>query len=162
MFLMGENEGFMQRNNSIFDFVMLAGGGNLGGLIGGCDGRQNVVGPFTGPNPVTFVDFPCSGVVGSSGTGEWITVRENGSGGSGVAWEVGDLLNALDGALTVVFDVNFMENAYGEDLQDLTKNLIGFVGNQVEPPHSVPEPGTLALLGLGVVGLSFARSLRKT
>lgn len=158
MFLMGENDSFMPRNTSIFDFVNLAGGGVLGpGLIGGCDGQQNVNAPFTGPNSVTSVNFPCSGVVGSKGSGDWITERADASGGSGVAWGLGDLTNAVDGALTVVFDVNFMQGVYGNDLQNLTKNLIGFIGDQVDPPNGVPEPAALALVSLGLLGLGLTR-----
>lgn len=158
MFLMGENDFFMPRNTSIFDFVNQLGGGVLGpNLVGGCDGIQNVIGAFQGPNTVTSVNFPCSGVVGSKGTGSWITERADHSGGSGVAWGLGNLANALAGALTVVFDVNFMQNQYGEDLQNLTKNLIGFIGDQVDPPNNVSEPAGVALVGLGLLGLGLSR-----
>ena len=48
--------------------------------------------------------------------------------GTGVAWGVGDLSNAPDGALTTIFDVNFMQNQWDlPNSQNLTKNLIGFV-----------------------------------
>lgn len=157
MFLMGENSFFMGRNTSIFDFVGLAGGGTLGpGLIGGCDGTQNVVPPFTGPNAVTTVPFQCSGVISSNGTGEWITERADLSGGSGVAWGVGDLANASLGALTMILDVNFMQGPgfVSDAEQALTMNLIQFVQDEVEP---VPEPASLMLFGTGAAVLLYRR-----
>ena len=162
MFLMGENSSFMARNTSIFDFVSLLGGGSLGpDLIGGCDGTQTVNAPFTGAAPVTSINFNCSGVIASNGTGEWITERESG-GGSGVAWGVGSLANATAGALTMVLDVNFMQGVGSEAEQNLTKNLIGYVGDQVDPPsNDVPEPGSFGLAGLALLGLAFSSRARK-
>jgi hypothetical protein len=166
IFLMGENSAFMDRNSSIFGLIGLAGGGAVGpDLIGGCDGAQNVLGAFQGPNAVTSVNYACSGVVANKGTGDWITERADGSGGSGIAFAKGDLANAANGALTTIFDVNFMENAYGVDQQNLTKNLIGFIGDQVEPPTTppvgVPEPASLTLMALGLLGISGASKKRR-
>jgi hypothetical protein len=156
MFLMGENDGFLNRDGSIFDFISLAGGGVVGpDLVGGCDGEQNVLGAFQGPNPVTTINFECSGVVGSKGTGEWIAQRADGSGGSGIAFSVGDLANAPSAALTVILDVNFMALDNTEPRLNLTKNLIGFVGDQVDPPVPVPAAPVLILLGLAIGALRY-------
>lgn len=151
MFLMGENSSFMSRNNSIFDFIGLVGGGSIGWQY--VDSYQQVNAPFTGPNPVTWVDYAAPGGMDSAGSGFFITEGQGG-GGSAVAWAVGDLSNALNGALTTVFDVNFMENNYGIEQQNLLKNLIGFVGDQVTP---VPEPSAYAMLGIGLIGLGVLR-----
>lgn len=160
MFLMGENSSFAQRNGSIFDFVSQVGGGTLGpNLSGSCDGLQTVKAPFTGPNPVASINWNCSGVLASKGSGDWITERASG-GGSGIAWGVGDMSDAALGALTMILDVNFMQGNQGDDAQNLTKNLIGFIGNQVDPPSDVPEPETLALLGIGLIGIGAIRRRR--
>lgn len=156
MFVMGENSFFPTRNDSVFGFVTLVGGGSIGGLVGDCDGTQTVQPPFTGPNPVTTIDWQCSGVVGSKGSGEWIAKRAATEEGSGIAWSVGDLTDAPGGALTVIFDVNFMQLNNTEPRTNLTKNLIGFVDDQV----NVPEPGVLGLMGLGVAGLAAIRRRR--
>jgi ABC-type sugar transport system ATPase subunit len=65
------------------------------------------------------------------------------------------------GALTTILDVNFMMNQF--DLpgsQNLTRNLIQFVGDQVDPPADLPEPESLALVGLALAGAAFARRRR--
>lgn len=118
--------------------------------------------PFTGPNAVSSVNYAASGCFDSHGTGQWITARADDSVGAGIAFGVGSLSGAMAGALTSILDVNFMMNQY--DLpasQNLTKNLIGFVGDQVDPPNGVPEPGTLALFSLAALGAGLASRRRK-
>lgn len=152
MFLMGENSSFMTRNNSILSFISEAGGGSLGFVSP--SSNQEVVPPFTGPNAVANVNYAAPGGVNSSGSGQWITKVSGSEQGTGVAWGTGDLSNATAGALTVIFDVNFMENSYDVPAsQNLTKNLIGFVQTEVDPP-AVPDSGsTILLLGAGLIAL---------
>ena len=157
MFLMGENSGFAARNASVLSLINTAGGGSL--TFTTPNSTQTVVGPFTGPNAVSSVTYAAPGGVTSNGTGQWITVDDNGF-GTGVAWGVGSLANASAGALTVIFDVNFMQTTANFNSVQLTKNLIGFVGNEVDPPAGViPEPATWAMMiaGFGLVGGAMRR-----
>lgn len=148
LFLMGENSNFMPRNNSILSLISSLGGGSL--TFNGCyDGFEKVHAPFDGPNVVANVNYAASGCFTSEGSGQWITSRTDESMGAGLAFGVGALSNAAAGALTTILDVNFMMNQYDlPNSQQLTKNLIGYVGDQVDPPVGVPEPGMLALIGV--------------
>lgn len=152
MFVMGENAGFMTRNNSILSLISAAGGGNLTFVVPG--DTQTVYPPFTGPNPVTTVTYAAAGGVTSNGTGQWITANVNG--GSGVAFGVGSLTNAPAGSLSTIFDVNFLQTNASANNQSLARNLVSFVGVQVA---AVPEPATWAmmLVGFGAVGVSMRR-----
>ncbi len=153
LFLMGENSSFMDRNNSVLALIELLGGGALG--FNGCfDGTQIVHAPFTGPNAVSEVSYAASGCFMNTGTGQWITSRADGSMGSGVAFGVGSLSNAMAGALTTILDVNFMMNQFDlPNSQELTKNLIGYIGNQVDPVNDIPEPAGILLFAAGLAGL---------
>jgi len=160
MFVMGENSNFMSRNNSVLSLISGAGGGSLAFITP--NSTQIVLAPFTGPNAVASVNYLAPGGVSSKGTGDWITVDGNGN-GTGVAWGLGDLANAQLGALTVIFDVNFMQTSANFESVQLTKNLIGFIGDQVDPPTGVvPEPATWAMMitGFGLVGFAARRRRR--
>lgn len=154
MFIMGENSSFTARNNSIFSLINAAGGGSL--AFSFVSSTQTVNAPFTGPNAVTSVTYNAPGGVNGHGTGSWIT--NSGNMGTGIAWGTGDLANATAGALTTIFDVNFMQTTADLDSQNLTKNLIGFIDTQVNPdPTSVPEPSTFAIFLLSMIGLASRR-----
>lgn len=150
MFVMGENSSFMTRNNSVLSLIAAAGGGSLSYVTPGQ--TQTVNAPFDMPNAVSTFTYLAAGGVTSPGTGKYIT--SVGTQGSGVAWGVGDLANAPLGALTVIFDVNFMQGNVGINQQNLVKNLIGFIEVEVNPP-AVPVPAALplALSGLAVLAL---------
>lgn len=154
VFMMGENSGFTTRNGTIFSLINAAGGGNLGAAAQGCDGtdQQTVNAPFTGPNAVAALRYACAANFNGTGTGQWIS--NSGDIGAGVAWTIGTLANATAGALTSILDVNFMQGNRTFEMQQLTKNLIGFVNNPPPPQNNVvPEPSTYALMATGFAGL---------
>jgi len=155
MFVMGENSGFATRNNSVLALIAAAGGGTL--TFTTPNATQTVVAPFTGPNPVASLFYLAPGGVTSAGTGQFITT--DGSAGTGVAFGVGTLTNAPAGALTSIFDVNFLQTDANAQSQALAANLVRFVGQQVNPGGGVPEPSTWAmmLLGFGAIGLTVRR-----
>lgn len=162
MFVMGENSNFAARNASVLNLISAAGGGTLGFAIP--NSTQTVNAPFTGPNPVSSINYSAPGGVGTNapGTGQFITQDQFGL-GTGLAFGVGTLANAPAGALTTIFDVNFMQTTASQNSQNLTKNLIKFVGNEVARPSRVPDGGsTVLLLGGTLLGLGgFRRFVRK-
>jgi hypothetical protein len=158
MFVMGENSGFASRNNSVLSLIDAAGGGTLG--FATPSSTQTVNAPFTGSNPVSQITYLAPGGVGTNapGTGMFITQDQSGL-GTGLAFGLGTLANAPAGALTSIFDVNFMQLNADQNSQNLTANLINFVGGEVNP---TPDSGsTILLLGASLLGFGgFRRFLR--
>lgn len=155
MFVMGENSSFGTRNGSVLSLIEAAGGGTLS--FTSPSSSQTVNAPFTGPNAVTSVTYSAPGGVSSAGSGSFIS--DDGTNGTGVAWAVGDLTNALSGALTVIFDVNFMQTGASAAEQALTANLINFVTTEVS--SDVPLPAGFGLLIAGAAVLGAAGRRRK-
>lgn len=151
MFVMGENNNFMTRNNSIFAFVTAAGGGALTFTTPGS--AQTVNPPFNAPNAVSSITYNAPGGVTSSGTGAYAT--NIGTNGTAVAWATGTLGNAPAGSLATVFDVNFMQPSAGADSLNFLRNLCNFVATGGEPvaPRAVP---TLSEYGLAGTALALA------
>ncbi len=128
LLLVGENENFEDRNDSILSVVETAGGGALDFVEPGF--VQEVVPPFDSPNPISDGNVTYGGIdtggVSSPGTGQFISVDTTGE-GSAVYFDGDDLDNALSGELIIVFDNNFFsDDRDREDNQNLIRNLIGF------------------------------------
>jgi hypothetical protein len=170
--LIGENFIFKQRDDSIVDFVALAGGGAVdhGGLG---DFKETVLAPFDGPFPVHTVTFHGADAFFDFGHGKGITEPEDmglqkGPLSVGLAFDPGTLDNALAGRLVVFLDSGIFtpedDPNYGSPgTEALTRNLIHYLGDEPPPPPSthggVPEPAAWALMlfGFGAVGASLRR-----
>ena len=158
LFTMGENTGFLIRDNSITALVVAAGGGTL--VIGTPIQTQTVNAPFTGPNVVTSVTYNGSAGSSTPANGAFITVDTNGV-GTGLVFGPGTMTNATAGALAIVFDVNFLElDATTPAMQALSANIIGFLaaptGGGGLPGTAAPSTillVTMGLLGAAVFGL---------
>jgi hypothetical protein len=121
MFIMGENDAFTTRNDSVIAFVASAGGGSPTFLMPG--DSQTVFPPFNAPNAVTTIQYLAAGGTTTPGTGAFATA--NASGGTAISWKPPQLANAAVGKLVVAFDVNFMQtDAYAES-QAFLRNLVG-------------------------------------
>jgi RHS repeat-associated protein len=128
LFLTGENRNFATRNDSLLSLVTEAGGGTL--TFTEPSFVQQAVAPFNGPNLISDGNVTYGGVatggVTSAGTGKFVSVDTNGA-GSAIKFAAGNLSNAANGELTVIFDSNFFTDAGdSNDNQNLVRNLVGF------------------------------------
>lgn len=155
LFVMGENTGFLTRDNSISALVSAAGGGGF--TVTSPANAETVHPPFTGPNPLTTITFLAAAGIGpgSLGSGFPITTDAAGIAGS-VGWGKGALLNAPAGALIVVFDVNFMDPGADANSQLFLANLIAFLNAPTPLAPAVSVVPTLSTWGLLLFGLALA------
>jgi hypothetical protein len=109
LFLMGENVSFNVRNIPINQFIALAGGGTIAAPARTVNGPETVNPPFTGPNIISTITYAACGLVTSAGTGAFATSQAGG--GCAIFFDEQRLLNAPNGALVVVYDVNFIATA---------------------------------------------------
>lgn len=120
--VIGENTGFMTRNNSIVALISALGGGTIT-VTDPISDTQTAQPPFNSPNVITDVYFPSPAATEDPGTGAFIT-KDSGNRGAAIYYARGTLSNAAAGRLMVVFDVNWMTGGYGTDVQDLIDNII--------------------------------------
>ena len=164
LFVMGENTGFVTRDNSIVSLITSAGGGSV--TLSGTNSLnlQTVNSPFTGPNSLTTVTFRAIGGWATTGSGTVISAGTNGLPGS-LVFSPGSLTNATAGSLISVLDVNFLDSSASTGEINFAKNLIAYLAAPTSlPPTQSPTPTVPALstwamivLAAGLILLGFGR-----
>ncbi len=159
MYMTGENSGFdSNRNNSLVSFLTSVGAGNLS-LAGRGDGAETFTSSGesllnNNPNNFASVGYDASRTTSSAGNGFLATEAGVGSGiGSLVGWDFGDIVGSSNARILVGFDIEIFQNG-----QVWTENMHTFLS---APANVVPEPATVALLGIGIVGLAGAEVRRR-
>ncbi|MEY3107435.1 MAG: hypothetical protein RIT35_1613, partial [Pseudomonadota bacterium] len=127
LFLMGENDSFMTRNNSIFSLISTLGGGSVS--QGSDSGFKDVtiIPQFRTANTTSIIQFPTAGTFSSIGNGTCIT-----SDCAAVLYSPGKLGSAAAGTLIVVLDINFVQSLYSSGVykgQDFTDDLISYLNS---------------------------------
>ncbi len=107
--LVGENASLNARNTPINNFISLAGGGSIAVPAANSSNSEIVNVPFTGPNSIANITYSVCGVVTSAGTGAFASTETGG--GCSLYFGLGTLQNAPQGALFVVYDINFILTA---------------------------------------------------
>jgi hypothetical protein len=149
LFVMGENTGFMPRNNTIVSLIGAAGGGSVT-VTNPVSNTQTVQAPFTGPNQITTVTYLASAsALPAYGTGAAIT-KDAEDRASAVVWSPGRLSAAPAGSLIVVFDVNFMQTDAFESSQAFLANLVAYLADPIpvgpQPPTGIPALSTWTMV----------------
>ena len=118
--------------------------GNTGAFGGGWEFIQKIEGG-AGIGPSGTYDF------GAAMYDEYMLVFKDGAG----TFLTGYLVSTLSGTWTTPFQVCVNDRCQVKDNSHLSYYGRG------EPPLDMPEPGTLALLGLGLAGLGFGARRRQ-
>jgi hypothetical protein len=148
LFVMGENTGFMTRDNSIVSLITSAGGGTI--AITTPNNTQTVRAPFTGPNAISTVTFQAAAGTANPGRGTFITT--DGRNSAAIVYPPGTLTNAPNGSLIAVFDVNFLQAGADANLQAFSANLIAYLAAPSPVAAMVPVPPSLILVLAGGAG----------
>jgi hypothetical protein len=156
LFVMGENTGFITRDNSIVALVAAAGGGTIT-LVSPAN-TETVLSPFTGPNPVSTITFLAAAGAPSAGNGAFVT-RDGSNMGAALVWGPGSMSSAPAGSLIVVFDVNFLDSGADANSQAFSSNLVAYLAAPV--PIGVPVPPSLILVLLGGGGVALYEIRRR-
>ena len=127
LFLMGENDSFPTRNNSIFSLISTLGGGSVsqGSNSGYTD--VTIIPQFRTANTTSIIQFPLAGTFSSIGNGTCIT-----SDCAAVLYSPGKLGSAAAGTLIVVLDINFVQSPFSSGVykgQDFTDDLISYLNS---------------------------------
>jgi hypothetical protein len=172
LFVMGENTGFLTRNNTIITLIQSAGGGTIT-VVNPASNAQTVQSPFTGPNALATVTFLAAAGAPSPASGAYVT-KDGSNIGASLVFGPGNMTNAAAGSLLIVFDVNFLMASADANSQTFSNNLVAYlaapvvVAPPVAPPVSsaAPAAGAPTLSEWGMIllacGLIFvaARKLR--
>jgi hypothetical protein len=120
VFLLGENAGFVQRDNSIDNFIenYMGGGTIVVSTTGVGSVNATVASEFLLSNNDNDVTLLAPGVFSSIGTGT--TLVSSASGIHGAVWKTGSLSQAPTGAVCSVLDINFVAEGYGYDANFLS------------------------------------------
>lgn len=162
LFLMGENDSFTSRNDSLFDFIASLGGGTL--TSSSVDSLQDVAAFLRSPNNISTVTYNVPGGVGSAGvtggSGEFLS-SDSTNGGTAVGFPTGSLSGATSGSVVLVFDVNFMQDS-GDNGLAFLENISVYVSSGGATPgrggaESIPAVPVhmLALLALALCAMAF-------
>ncbi len=119
--VIGENTGFITRDNSIVSLITALGGGTI--TITTPANAETVQAPFTGPNAISSITFLAAAGTANPGTGAFIA-KDSANIGAALYYARGTLANATPGRLMVVFDVNFMQAGADATSQSLISNMI--------------------------------------
>lgn len=142
VYAFGENSSWSSWNNNILGLFGAAAGGSASDF--GTPVVNNLL-----TQGVTSINTPAPGAIGTLGpTG--VSLFSN-----NIAATFGAAQNAL-----VVLDINICDdgNINNADNRQFCRNIVDYTaGDPINPPSSVPEPGALALLGAGLVGLLTTR-----
>ena len=130
LFVMGENTGFVTRNNSIIALVSAAGGGTIT-AVNPANNTQTVLSPFTGPTTLSTITYLAAAAVPTPPANGACVTRDASNFCSSVVFGPGNMINAGAGSLILVFDVNFLDPGADANSQTFTNNLIAYLAAPV-------------------------------